>query len=199
MRLIDADSINPADVIGGASEFATDIRKAMQDLIDSQPTAFDPNKIVGQLKNEESGLTTWGEDEAYKLGIEKAIKLIRSGVIADKVQEAAGTEEVTDQEREIKRVISYIRSCRDAGIDTTITIDKTRNHLILNALEELGQYRNLGTVRELKELKESSLSGIELAEIACAMQELKKYMAIGTVEECREGRERQQARKGPIK
>lgn len=50
---------------------------------------------------------------------------------------------MTEQETEIKRVISYIRSCRDAGIDTTITIDKSRNHFILNALEEIQQYRAL--------------------------------------------------------
>ena len=38
MRLIDADKINTKDVIGGASEFAYDIRQAMQDLIDNAPT-----------------------------------------------------------------------------------------------------------------------------------------------------------------
>lgn len=37
---------------------------------------------------------------------------------------------------EIKRVISYIKSCREAGIDVIITVDKTRSHLILNALEK---------------------------------------------------------------
>ena len=37
---------------------------------------------------------------------------------------------------EIERVISYIRSCREANIDVTITIDKDRSHLILNALEK---------------------------------------------------------------
>lgn len=58
---------------------------------------------------------------------------------------------MTDQEREIQRVISYIRSCRDAGIDTTITIDKNRNHFILNALEEIQQYRAIGAVEEIQE------------------------------------------------
>lgn len=37
---------------------------------------------------------------------------------------------------EIERVISYIRSCRKANIDVTITINKSRSHLILNALEK---------------------------------------------------------------
>ncbi len=61
---------------------------------------------------------------------------------------------MTEQEAEIKRVISYIRSCRKAGIDTTITIDKSRSHFILNTLEEIQQYRALGTVEELREARE---------------------------------------------
>lgn len=70
MRLIDADSINPADVIGGASEFATDIRKAMQDLIDSQPTAYDPDKeaqkiIIVNSSNEKESVSV-GDFVIYK-------------------------------------------------------------------------------------------------------------------------------------
>lgn len=37
---------------------------------------------------------------------------------------------------EIERVVKYIRSCREANIDVTITIDKRESHLILNALEK---------------------------------------------------------------
>ena len=58
---------------------------------------------------------------------------------------------MTEQEAEIKRVISYIRSCREAGIDTTITLDKDKSHFILNALEEVRQYRALGKVEECRE------------------------------------------------
>ena len=61
MRLIDADKINPSDVIGGNNEFASDIRKAMQDLIDSQPTAYDVDKAIKQLEEY--------KDEAEQLGI----------------------------------------------------------------------------------------------------------------------------------
>lgn len=61
---------------------------------------------------------------------------------------------MTEQEREIKRVIRYIRSCRNAGIDATITIDKIRSHFILNALEEIQQYRAIGTVEECREAME---------------------------------------------
>lgn len=61
---------------------------------------------------------------------------------------------MTDQER----VISYIRSCRNAGIDTTITIDKNRNHFILNALEEIQKYRAIGTVEECRDAMEKRIA-----------------------------------------
>lgn len=62
-----------------------------------------------------------------------------------------GGSGMTDKEREIDRVIKYIRSCRKAGIDTNITIDKRKNHFILNALEEVLQYHSIGTVEECRE------------------------------------------------
>lgn len=37
---------------------------------------------------------------------------------------------------ELLRVIKYIKSCRDRNIDCTITIDKNKTHLILNALNK---------------------------------------------------------------
>jgi hypothetical protein len=37
---------------------------------------------------------------------------------------------------EKKIIASYIRSCRDANIDCTVTIDKSKTHIILNALEK---------------------------------------------------------------
>lgn len=60
---------------------------------------------------------------------------------------------MTDAEREIKRLISYIRSCRVANIDCTVTIDKSLTHGVLNALEEIQQYREIGTVEECREAK----------------------------------------------
>ncbi|EOS49314.1 hypothetical protein C809_01910 [Lachnospiraceae bacterium MD335] len=53
------------------------------------------------------------------------------------------------------------------------------------AIEEVQQYREIGTVRELKELKECVFRGTEPASICIAMQHLKKYEAVGTIEECR--------------
>lgn len=53
--------------------------------------------------------------------------------------------------------------------------------------DELDEYKAIGTVEELKELKyNGAFSGIELANIAASLAELQKYQAIGTVEECRE-------------
>ena len=36
-------------------------------------------KIKERLEKEKSGLTTWAEDEAFKLGIDKAIEIIQNG------------------------------------------------------------------------------------------------------------------------
>ena len=44
--------------------------------------------------------------------------------------------EVGEIMNEIERVVSYIKSCREAGIDCTVTIDKSKTHIILNALEK---------------------------------------------------------------
>lgn len=61
---------------------------------------------------------------------------------------------MTDADREIKRLISYIRSCREANIDCTVTIDKRLTHCVLNALEEVQKYREIGTVEEFREAVE---------------------------------------------
>ncbi len=101
---------------------------------------------------------------------------------------------MTDQEAEIKRVISYIRSCREAGIDTTITIDKNRSHFILNALEEIQQYRATGlTPRMVEKLKDNDKRSHKLA--VQRATELDEYRALGTVEELREAMEKQRKNK----
>ena len=52
MRLIDADKINFEEVFGGQSDFAKDLRNAAQELIDIQPTAFDKEKVIEELRGE---------------------------------------------------------------------------------------------------------------------------------------------------
>ncbi len=63
--------------------------------------------------------------------------------------------------------------------------------MAISALEEIQQYRALGTVEELKE---STFSGLELANIWAAIEKLRKYEAIGTVEELQEAMEKQRAK-----
>lgn len=52
MRLIDADKIDFKKVFGGNSEFARDIIDGAQRLIDSQPAAFDKEKVIEELRSE---------------------------------------------------------------------------------------------------------------------------------------------------
>lgn len=50
MRLIDADNIDFGKVFIGASDFAKDTREAAQKLIDEQPTAYDVDKVLNELR-----------------------------------------------------------------------------------------------------------------------------------------------------
>lgn len=65
MRLIDADKINFEEVFGGQSDFAKDLRKAAQELIGSQPTAFDMEKVIEELKSWEKASYNTGIARAY--------------------------------------------------------------------------------------------------------------------------------------
>lgn len=82
MRLIDADKIDFNEVFVGASEFAQDTRNAAQMLIDKQPTAYDVNKVVKQLKERSkefnSGLRLHGKPE--DMLTEEAIEIVKAGV-----------------------------------------------------------------------------------------------------------------------
>lgn len=90
MRLIDADEINFNEVFVGASEFAQDTRNAAQMLINRQPTAYDVDKVVEQLKTARDGystaqLMTATNDELVKRFIAKekamnlAIEIVKAG------------------------------------------------------------------------------------------------------------------------
>ena len=60
----------------------------------------------------------------------------------------------------------------------------------------LEEYKAIGTVKELKAMKENgAFSGSELALIALNLTELKKYQAIGTLDQCREAVERMKPKK----
>ena len=87
MRLIDADKIDFKKVFGGNSEFARDIIDGAQRLIDSQPAAFDKEKVIEELKNlSEDSKKYWskfddedafGEMNAYT----RAIEIVEKGGI----------------------------------------------------------------------------------------------------------------------
>lgn len=65
---------------------------------------------------------------------------------------------------------------------------------ILAMVEELQQYRAIGTQEELQTMKEhGGFTGVELANIAAMQMKLKEYEAIGTQEECRAAIEKQTA------
>ena len=56
-------------------------------------------------------------------------------------------------------------------------------NMAISALEEIQQYRAIGTVEELKTMKENgAFSALEMAQIAAKLNKLKEYEAIGTVE-----------------
>ncbi len=63
---------------------------------------------------------------------------------------------------------------------------------IIKALEDMQQYRALGTPEELRSMKEhGGFTGVELAQIAAGQMKLKEYQTIGTPEECRAAMEKQ--------
>ena len=66
-----------ADVCDGMSSAI----EAFINFIVQAPTAYDVDKVVEKLVFQTSGLTTWAEDEAYKLGLTKAIEIVKSGGI----------------------------------------------------------------------------------------------------------------------
>lgn len=83
MRLIDADKIDFNEVFVGASEFAQDTRNAAQMLIDNQPTAFDLDKVMEQLKTKKTRTAALQKASEYFEGetdaFEVAIKIVKDG------------------------------------------------------------------------------------------------------------------------
>lgn len=74
--------------------------------------------------------------------------------------------------------------------------DKCALSVAIKALEEVQQYRAIGTVEELKSLKENgAFTGEELAQLAAMQMWLRDYEKIGTVEECQAAVEKQSAKR----
>ena len=67
----------------------------------------------------------------------------------------------------------------------------------IQALEEIQQYRAIGTVEELKSMKENgAFTGVELAQLAAMQMRLKEYSAIGTIDEFKDLKEKSVAKIG---
>ena len=85
MRLIDADKLNFSEQHYNKSQM-----KAILDFIDNQPTAYDVDKVVGQLRKQQEKLETdifakesdnWYGQYCNGIheGIDKAIEIIKAG------------------------------------------------------------------------------------------------------------------------
>ncbi len=70
MRLIDADKVDFNEVFKGQSDFAKDTREAAQSLIDSQPTAYDVDKVVEELEEESKKSVLVTLKAAFKIAVE---------------------------------------------------------------------------------------------------------------------------------
>ena len=75
MRLIDADEI--IDSLGGS-----DMDFAIGAVIDEQPTAFDVDKVISELKRDkfiESECILSDVQQGYNAGLNRAIEIVKSG------------------------------------------------------------------------------------------------------------------------
>ncbi len=83
---------------------------------------------------------------------------------------------------------------------TDITLSKVvikAHNMAIVALEEIQQYRAIGSPERIIKLLESGADTLENSKdiLDSVIKELYKYKAIGTVEECREAVEKQRAKK----
>lgn len=87
MRLIDADKIDFEKIFVGNADLAKDIRDTAQEYIDAQPTAYDVDKVVEQIKCNSQNIALLypddqGGDYEYADGIEvnRAEEIVRAGI-----------------------------------------------------------------------------------------------------------------------
>lgn len=75
MRLIDADNLNFQEQHYNKSQM-----KAILDFVDNQPTVYDIDKAVEQLKTDSSvRLYGSGNSNNYLISLEKAIEIVKAG------------------------------------------------------------------------------------------------------------------------
>lgn len=75
MRMIDADRLNFSEQHYNKSQM-----KAILDFVDNQPTVYDIDKTVEQLKADSSvKLYGSGNSNNYLISLEKAIEIVKAG------------------------------------------------------------------------------------------------------------------------
>lgn len=92
----------------------------------------------------------------------------------------------------IKNVTAYVyMECENMPMQVVKALD-----VMKNCTKEIQQYRAIGTVEDLKTMKENgAFSGVELAQILAMQKELKKYQSIGTIEEFKALKEKNEPKK----
>lgn len=98
MRLIDADKIDFRKVFGGNSEFAKDLINGAQGLIDSQPTAYDVDKVKQELKNEIELVVQEYPLHGKYIKKSRAIDIVRSGGVTPEKPQNKESKYMTDRE-----------------------------------------------------------------------------------------------------
>lgn len=95
-------------------------------------------------------------------------------------------------ENKAVETLEYIKTFD--GMDFGAT--KIALKMAIQVIEEIQEYRAIGTVEDLKTMKENgAFSGAELAQILAMQMELKKYQSIGTIEEFKVLKEKSVAKK----
>lgn len=87
---------------------------------------------------------------------------------------------------------------KPSGVPIPLTKEEIANacNTAIKALDEVQQYRTIGTPEELRSMKENgAFTGIELAQLAAMQMRLKEYEKIGTPKECRAAVEKQNVNK----
>lgn len=80
MRLIDADNLNFEGQKYNKSQM-----KSILDFIDAQPTAYDIDKVVEQLKTDSSvKLYGSGNSDNYLIPVKRAIEIVKAGGIDER-------------------------------------------------------------------------------------------------------------------
>ncbi|WP_439025664.1 dihydropteroate synthase [Haloarchaeobius sp. DT45] len=126
----------------GLAQFSRELREALDIQQPDTPTDYPwqaGTAVMGILNVTPNSFHDGGEYEAVEAAVERAEEMVDAGVdIIDVGGESTrpGAEEVTVDD-EIARVVPAIEAIRDAGIDTTISVD-TRKAAVARAALEAG-------------------------------------------------------------